>query len=69
MSKISLKEKVALITGAGGALGRSHALCLATLGAKIIVNDVGGSVSGVGQDRTNAEETASLIRSMGVKLL
>ena len=40
--------KVAVITGAGGGLGRSHALEYAKRGAKIVVNDLGGSVDGTG---------------------
>ena len=43
---IDFKDKVAIITGAGGGLGKSHAIELAKRGAKIIVNDLGGSVDG-----------------------
>ena len=39
---ISFKDKVAIITGAGGGLGRAHALALAELGSKVVVNDLGG---------------------------
>lgn len=53
---ISLKNRVALITGAGGSLGRSHALQLASLGARIVVNDAGGSA---------ADETVALVRKQG----
>ena len=41
--------KVALITGAAGGRGREHALMLASHGAKIVVNDLGGDVSGQGE--------------------
>ena len=43
-----LQNKVAIITGAGGGLGREHALLLASHGAKIVVNDLGGNVDGSG---------------------
>jgi NAD(P)-dependent dehydrogenase (short-subunit alcohol dehydrogenase family) len=46
---MSVDGKVAIITGAGGGLGREHALLLAEHGAKIVVNDLGGSVDGSGQ--------------------
>jgi NAD(P)-dependent dehydrogenase (short-subunit alcohol dehydrogenase family) len=49
MSVEGIEGKVAIITGAGGGLGREHALLLAKHGAKIVVNDLGGSVDGGGQ--------------------
>ena len=45
---MSVDGKVAIITGAGGGLGREHALLLASHGAKIVVNDLGGHVDGTG---------------------
>ena len=45
---ISFKDKVAIVTGAGGGLGRAHALHLARLGAKMVINDLGGSRDGTG---------------------
>jgi NAD(P)-dependent dehydrogenase (short-subunit alcohol dehydrogenase family) len=57
--------RVAIITGAGGALGRSHALELARRGAKVVVNDVGGSVHGVGETRTAAQQVVDEIAAMG----
>ena len=45
---ISFNDKVAIVTGAGGGLGRCHALELARLGAKVVVNDLGGTMDGSG---------------------
>ena len=45
---IDFKGRVAIVTGAGGGLGRQHALALAARGAKVVVNDLGGDVHGVG---------------------
>ena len=51
MAKL-VEGKVALITGAAGGIGREHALMLASHGAKIVVNDLGGDMSGQGEDLT-----------------
>lgn len=58
-------EQVAVITGAGGGLGEQYALLLASRGARVVVNDVGGSVTGVGQDATAAHAVAAAIRDQG----
>ncbi len=43
---INFKGRVAIVTGAGGGLGRQHALALAARGARVLVNDLGGMVDG-----------------------
>ena len=57
--------KVAIVTGAGGGLGRSHALELAKRGAKVVVNDLGGSVSGEGQNSDAALAVVAEIEALG----
>jgi NAD(P)-dependent dehydrogenase (short-subunit alcohol dehydrogenase family) len=57
--------RIAIVTGAGRGLGRAHALMLAGQGAKVVVNDLGGSADGVGSDQTPAEEVVALIRERG----
>ncbi|GAA5541933.1 SDR family NAD(P)-dependent oxidoreductase [Brucella sp. NBRC 113783] len=62
---ISFENRVAIVTGAGGGLGRAYALELAARGAKVVVNDFGGSRDGTGGASEAAEKVVAEIRSKG----
>jgi len=62
-----LENKVVVVTGAGGGIGRDIALLMAQYGASVVVNDIGASLSGEGQDQGPAEQVVNEIKSAGGK--
>jgi NAD(P)-dependent dehydrogenase (short-subunit alcohol dehydrogenase family) len=65
MSELRFDDRVAVVTGAGRGLGRSYALLLASRGAKVVVNDTGGSLTGDGVDTVPADEVVREIKAAG----
>jgi NAD(P)-dependent dehydrogenase (short-subunit alcohol dehydrogenase family) len=60
-----VEGRVAIVTGAGGGIGREHALSLAHHGAKVVVNDLGGNMDGTGADASPAQQVVDEITAMG----
>ncbi len=65
MDKLSFEGRVAVVTGSGRGIGRAHALLLADRGASVVVNDLGGSMDGVGADTGPASAVAAEIVAAG----
>jgi len=60
-----VKDKVVVVTGAGGGIGRDIALAMAREGARVVVNDIGASVAGEGKDAGPAQKVVDEIRALG----
>ena len=67
MSELGYDGKVAVITGAGGGLGRQHALMLASRGALVVINDLGGAVDGSGSDKGAAARMVDELKGLGAE--
>lgn len=65
MSAVSFKNRVVIVTGSGGGLGRTYALEIARRGGAVVVNDLGGTVEGSGASSTMADQVVNEIKAAG----
>ncbi len=65
MSEVRFDDRVAVVTGAGGGLGRAHSMLLASRGAKVVVNDLGGARDGGGGSSNMADQVVEEIKAAG----